>query len=1268
MELLKIGTYNVRGLADRTKRRKIYAFLKDKKLDVILLQEVHSQQSTQNIWRNESGANMYFSHGETDARGVAVIIAKKSQVVVNKITTDNEGRVIILDITCQDKSLTIANIYAPNEDRPQFYTKLFSMLADHEMQEIIIGGDFNLAMNPKIDRYDPKANNNEKAKQVLKEFMNQLNLIDVWRFHNPEEIKFTWQKIIRNGYNASRIDMFLLNYGLLAQSKSQIKPAILSDHSLVIVEIEIQPIVRGPGLWKLNVDILNDIEYAKCLNDKLDDTIASFYKETPDDKWEILKESIINCSKTFSQNRAHRNKLEYKKLLENLEALEAQLAQKAYDSINQVTDKILKTKDQMSIYETKRAKGAMIRAKYKWYTEGETSSKYYLGLEKTKYSNKTMKILIKEDNTIVRDQRKILMEQRKFYNKLFTANPQVSFQLINESGKYIEKQDRDALEKPLSIEEFSQALKTLGPSRTPGIDGLPSEVYKYFWAKIKNYCFEAFQWGIKIGTLHQSAQKGILCLIPKNGKSPENLKHWRPITLLSTDQKIYAKCLALRLKPVLNYLISDNQTGYLEGKFIGMNLRRMIDLITYIEKEEIPALLISVDFEKCFDSVSFQAIEEAMRYFGFGEKYIYMVTLLYRNFRTYVLQNGYTSTAIYPQRGLHQGCAQSGYVFLLVAEMLALEIKQNKKIKGIPLPYSPDQQEVISQFADDTALAILFQQESLQEIINTFDKFYQSTGLKANFQKTTIFRLGPLKNTKNKLKTSANFKWENGNINMLGVLLDSDLVEDNYCNILDQIKAIVNTWKIRNVSIKGKIVMLNSLIGSLLVYKMQVLPKIDKNLVIKINRIVEKYIWNGRKPKLKLKVLQGNRMQGGLALFDLSVKDATLKLAWIKRWNELPITITQLAYYHIQPKIVNTEFWQCNFKKDDVKFVCSPSGFWADTVDYWAEYNYHTPQQIDEIMYQRIWLNSHIRVEDKPIVCKNLLDQGIYEIRDIVSQNGIMTYQELTETFKCKINIMEYNSILTAIPKQWKRCIKQTSTTDIFEIETQTKFEKIQNITTKQTYLEINENEELLKEIYSKWGKIIQDTYSYEQFIKIVSTNIVKNSKYDSFHYRLCTKAILLNDRLYHMKITETQNCSLCGEEKETLSHFFVNCKITKILWKKLLEHNKIKKHIIRISRENNLDNVILNDIMSEDLTNCINVCAIVFKQKLFAAKCKKEKLNINAVVKEIEFIHKIESDKAKQSSKANKKMMKRWNQETTHEVNVDEGNTSFTRQYIMQM
>ncbi len=82
------------------------------------------------------------------------------------------------------------------------------------------------------------------------------------------------------------------------------------------------------------------------------------------------------------------------------------------------------------------------------------------------------------------------------------------------------------------------------------------------------------------------------------------LKTWRPISLLNTDYKIIAKFLSLRLQFVLPSIIIDVHSGYLKGRFIGQNIRIVEDISFFSKENNLPGILLSIDFEKTFDPLN----------------------------------------------------------------------------------------------------------------------------------------------------------------------------------------------------------------------------------------------------------------------------------------------------------------------------------------------------------------------------------------------------------------------------------------------------------------------------------------------------------------------------------------------------------------------------------------------------------------------------------------------------------------------------------------
>ena len=130
-------------------------------------------------------------------------------------------------------------------------------------------------------------------------------------------------------------------------------------------------------------------------------------------------------------------------------------------------------------------------------------------------------------------------------------------------------------------------------------------------------------------------RRGIIKLIRKKVAEPYLIKNWRPITLLNCYYKIAAKALANRLKKVLPKLVnSADQTGFLKGQFIGENIRLIDGVINFEEAENIPGLLLFLDFEKAFDTVEWVLIKKTFQQFNFGPSMIKWINIYITTSRT----------------------------------------------------------------------------------------------------------------------------------------------------------------------------------------------------------------------------------------------------------------------------------------------------------------------------------------------------------------------------------------------------------------------------------------------------------------------------------------------------------------------------------------------------------------------------------------------------------------------------------------------------------
>ena len=184
-----------------------------------------------------------------------------------------DGRKILFDVKESEKTVTVVALYAPNNDSPEFFQEVSSLLR-HRQENKIIVGDFNLVLDVELDRKNTFCNNN-KSKEEVENLIDEFCLIDLWRARNPQKKEYSWHK---NGaiQKCSRIDFALVSGGLdqkveLIQYLSSIK----TDHRAIYMVVDLENWTRGCGYWKLNTSLLTNKEFVQKINHEICQTIET---------------------------------------------------------------------------------------------------------------------------------------------------------------------------------------------------------------------------------------------------------------------------------------------------------------------------------------------------------------------------------------------------------------------------------------------------------------------------------------------------------------------------------------------------------------------------------------------------------------------------------------------------------------------------------------------------------------------------------------------------------------------------------------------------------------------------------------------------------------------------------------------------------------------------------------------------------------------------------------------------------------------------------
>jgi len=222
-------SWNIRGVNSPIKRKKMLTYLKRQNVDIAFIQESHLTDTEHLKLRRDWVGNVFYSSYSSKARGVALLINKHLNFKLNSVEKDKNGRFLLVDCEINRSKISLVNIYGPNYDDPLFFNNLTMKLATIGGQ-CVVGGDFNLVLNPLLDRSSPKTASLSKAAAALNQGMKDIGITDVWRNLYPNQRDFSFFSPMHNTH--SRIDMFLMPLDMMATViECSYLAATFSDHN-----------------------------------------------------------------------------------------------------------------------------------------------------------------------------------------------------------------------------------------------------------------------------------------------------------------------------------------------------------------------------------------------------------------------------------------------------------------------------------------------------------------------------------------------------------------------------------------------------------------------------------------------------------------------------------------------------------------------------------------------------------------------------------------------------------------------------------------------------------------------------------------------------------------------------------------------------------------------------------------------------------------------------------------------------------------------------
>ena len=618
-------------------------------------------------------------------------------------------------------------------------------------------------------------------------------------------------------------------------------------------------------------------------------------------------------------------------------------------------------------------------------------------------------------------------------------------------------------------------------------------------------------------------------------------------------------------------------------------------------------LLLLVDFEKAFDSVSWSFLYKTFNFFNFGTSIISWIKLFNNNVTAYVSQCGFLSEKIPILRGCRQGDPIASYEFLLCAEILLKMLTSNKQIKGITIN---DNEFLVSQFADDTTILLDGTQNSLTGSLNTLEVFGTISGLKMNTDKTKVIWIGSKKHSKDKLNTNYNLIWGEEEFDLLGITFNVDLnltTIKNYQKAQIKINENIKSWNKRYLTPLGKITVIKTFFLSQLNHIFLALPNPTPKIIQEINRSLFKFLWDNKPDKIKREQASLPTYMGGLNMINIEHFIMALKITWIRRLISPQHSPTKTLF---QSTIIPIEkFFNTGYQYIESKLKNIRNKFWYDTLSSWVYMcKKIQPQNYTELYKLPIWYNPEL--SKYPLFFPELYNNGINLIGDLLTDNGeIITKEELlSKTNLHTINPLHYLRLQTVIRSMlnntlFQPCIIQRPVPPLmYSIITQSKKGS------KDFYNLLQVKQEI--KTHDKWENIFNQQLSvaHWRLIHISCFKTVKDNYLTYLQFKIINNILGTRSLLNKMSIDNNPTCSFCGEYEETIPHLFFQCKLVHLLWQTL--YNWIlNKTNIRLIPE--IIPIILGYIETYPNPRVINTINMVTKSYIFYCSRKKLRLNI---------------------------------------------------------
>ena len=859
---MSIGTWNVRGLCQNQKKSEIKRIIKQQNLELFGLIETKVRPVNFQHQCRSFGSNIrVISNGEEEEKHkpdtiwmcwdhrIWEVEAIKTQLQYIHCKAKNKGGLEI-DITV---------VYGSSNPRKR--TELWEeirSLSSRTTNPWIVLGDFN-EIRYSEERIGPKARISPKNLELFNKCIEDSSLIELLTIGDG----ISWHNM-RSGEEmiASKLDRGFANEKWLDRwpnTKYRLYKGGTSDHALLIIDIrklkkQTKPF-RFTNSWIHESDLRNIVRGAWRKKVKPSSPLLEFTWKLRNVKTDIKK--WVRNKPRLEKELSITHKLLEQTKIELLNDPQSHTKQEEVKRISHITKQL-----EQNLEENLRQ-----RSRAYWLRLGDQNTKFFGNMIRERKNTNTIYRLINNEGNPTITRKEMVTNCLAYFGDLFKEN---STQLNRSPRTYqntVSEEENLELNRTPTKEEIQKVVNHLNPDKSPGPDGFNGAFFREFWDIIGNDLVQAIKSIFEGNLIPSQVNATFVTLIPKVSNA-STLAQFRPISCINTTYKIISKIMTNRMVPIIQRLISSNQTAFLPGRLIGDNFLLATEMIAGFGRQAGGAkAAIKVDLAKAFDTCNWLAMEETLREFQFSENWIRLTMMCVCTTKLSFLVDGVPTTPIKPGRGLRQGDPLSPYLFTLLMQNFSSLINEKENRQELK-PFKQSRVKGITHlmYADDLLVFCKAKRNCLTAVKELFKQFSANTGLCINNHKSTVHFSEATQN-KEELLGILGYNQGKFPIKYLGLPLSPRILTERDCSpMIASMAAMTADWKKKLLSHAGRVQLFHWGIMGVFNFWNQSC-RIPKGVLTSITSLAYNYIWAGKRD-FSWEDMTLPKEEGGLGLRD----------------------------------------------------------------------------------------------------------------------------------------------------------------------------------------------------------------------------------------------------------------------------------------------------------------------------------------------------------------------------------------------------------------